>query len=215
MIALVVGGSERVWEEYAAAKALCTGLAVTTFVTNSAIAEFPDHIDHAVTLHPYEAKLGRWLTERNSRGLNRPARIWSKPPELPLIRRRGADYRWPHVTDTSQAPWGISSGTFAVKIARELGFAKIILAGVPLTEAGGHFKRHRIWKWAPTPQRQCAQQLDELKPFVRSMSGWTLEQFGLPGRDWLQDVTEVQCEPFSPRSLFVCSLKRQTRSRGS
>ena len=173
-IALVIGGAETAFAEATAVCELAgfeASPANAVFAVNDMIAAYPHVVDHAVTLHPH--KLMGWLRERHKAGFAPPLRSWCH-------RNKQA-----HFTDWS-ADWGGSSGLLAVKIARELGFNRIILCGVPMTVQGGHFRRHQRWVSAfgfrPAWERHAA----ELRPYVRSMSGWTREIFGAPpGAHWL------------------------------
>ena len=87
---------------------------------------------------------------------------------------------------------GGSSGLFATRIALEVGYDRVVLAGVPLigetgvmerdgTESvrepsGGGFAIYR-GGWQKV--------YNEIKDNVRSMSGWTRETFGAPTAEWL------------------------------
>jgi hypothetical protein len=174
-IALIVGGSADVRGEFDQACALFRALArdrtvrVTVFGVNDMIAVL-DGIDHAVTLHPL--KLDVWLAGRAAAGLAPPAEVWS-------------DRRHRLVTRVS-TDWKGSSGLLATKIARELGFAKIVLAGVPMRALDGHFLRRRRWDACSAFLRGWLAHRGELAPFVRSLSGWTAEQFGAPDAAWLR-----------------------------
>jgi hypothetical protein len=83
---------------------------------------------------------------------------------------------------------GGSSGLFAVLIALELGFDKLILCGMPVdgekritsdgeVEVGETPYQHYRKGWI---LRQGI-----LSEHVRSMSGWTRETFGAPTAEWL------------------------------
>jgi hypothetical protein len=174
-VAIIVGGAAGAYEEAVAATRACSRfipplLGVEDFVCNDMIAEWPWLIAHAVTLHPH--KMPGWLRERRARELPAPERLWC---------HRGSVAGF---TDWTR-DWAGSSGLFAVKIARELGHERVILAGVPMTVQGGHFRRRQRWTAAfgfrPAWERRRA----ELAPYVRSMSGWTQEIFGAPDRAWL------------------------------
>ena len=195
-VALVIGGSEKIIEEYRAAKALCADLAIVTFVANDMIADFPDRIDHAVTMHSYKLERSNgWLPARRRAGLELPQRVWSHPlirqtrVQQPSPKRKpdaGVTDQFTDPTGKWNAASGVSSGTLAAKIAKDLGHIRIILCGVPLEIKAGHFKRRRDWTWAPTPQLHCKKNAEELRPYVRSMSGWTMQLFGFPDRAWLR-----------------------------
>jgi hypothetical protein len=173
-VALVVGGAAGVRDECEQALRSCHEagrFGVVAFVCNDMIAEYPYLIAHAVTLHP--PKMRAWLRERVARfGGLLPLRLWCP---------RGNVLGF---TD-STPDWGGSSGLFAVKIARELGHDRIILAGVPMTVEGAHFRRRQRWAAAHGFRPAWQRRVGELAPFVRSMSGWTREIFGAPDRDFL------------------------------
>ena len=168
-VALVVGGSERVKEELAEAEALCAGCDVTRFVINDMIpqAEGPCI---AVSLHP--TKLADWLKRREANGHPAPSQVWA--------HRSG-----PNVTNHVE-DWAGSSGLFACKIARQLGFERIILCGVPMEPSAKHVVRGQPWPAGVTFRRGWERHKEEIKPFVRSMSGWTAEQFGRPSVETLR-----------------------------
>jgi hypothetical protein len=171
-IALIIGGAENALAEYAAACELVrleAGNDAAVFAVNDMIAAFPRLVDHAVTLHP--AKIMEWLRPRHNAGLAPPLRAW--------CHRDGQR----HFTDWSP-DWGGSSGLFAVKIARELDFRRIILCGVPMTVEGGHFRRGQRWPAAFGFRPAWERHAGELRPYVRSMSGWTRELLGAPGTHW-------------------------------
>src|SRR5208282_5102542 len=144
MIAVVVGGAQGVLEEYREAERLCiaAGLEIVSFVINDMTAAFTGPIDHAVTLEPDKLTgpihgSGDWLSERKRRGFAEPRCTWSHR------RAAGVDHiarEW--LTDGGR---GGSSGLFAVKIARDLGFRKILLCGVPMRAEAKHFLRKQIW----------------------------------------------------------------------
>lgn len=171
--AIIVGGAESVDAEVGKAFSLCikTETATTFFVTNDKITTF-GQVDHAVTLHP--SKLPKWLKDRAGNGLPYPGSVWAF--------RLFDEY--PQVTNAT-GHWQGSSGLFAIKIARELGFERIILCGVPMTREGGHFLRREEWKQSTGLRQRWIAHIRELKPYVRSWSGWTQHTFGLPEVDWL------------------------------
>jgi hypothetical protein len=85
---------------------------------------------------------------------------------------------------------GGSSGLFAVDIALESGFEKVILCGVPLEG------QQRVCSADGSPvEAVCAyesyrkgweRKLPDIKDRVRSMSGWTKELLGKPTKGWLR-----------------------------
>ena len=164
-IAVVVGSAEGVFDEWDKTKALCgaADCEPVSFVINDTIPLFPDHIDHAVTLHPdkYEREWG-------------PNRLANKLP--------AANFVWSHrkhrVVNRDTPDWGGSSGLFAIKIALELGYQKILLCGVPMTVEGNHVTRHVAWRACDQFRKAWERHRRELAPHVRSFSGWTQTTFG-------------------------------------
>lgn len=170
-VAICVGGGNDPLIEYDAAVALCkaSGKTYANFVCNDMLSCFPHVVQHAVTLHPDKWQYWRTLRERS--GLPAVIRKWSHRPYLDFTD---------HTKD-----WQGSSGLLCVKIARELGYTHIILVGIPMTIEGEHFARGQRWNAAPGFRKGWARVQGALRPFVRSMSGWTMEHFGLPDAEWL------------------------------
>lgn len=169
-VAIVVGGAENVMAELAWARELCREAnAEPTFIAiNDCIPLVPEDII-PVTLHP--ERLERWLAERASKNLPMPAEIWAHRKHQ----------RVTHATDD----WGGSSGLFAVKLAKEKGFERIILCGVPMRQDAGHVVRHSPWGACRAFEGGWKKHKAEIAPLVRSYSGWTRELFGEPSLEFL------------------------------
>ena len=172
-VAVVVGGANCVYEEYAAAKAMCdsAGIAYQTIVVNDMIPAFNDHLDHAVTLHPQKLKRDepKWLVARAQRGLNHPGEVWSHRND------NVADA----VTRICKDHWLGSSGLFATKIAIfELRCDRVLLCGIPMTVQASHFLRGKLWRACPMFTKYWEQHHVELVPYVRSFSGYTRDLLG-------------------------------------
>jgi hypothetical protein len=162
--ALVIGGSGSALEEADAALKLFEPDAV--LVVNDLIARWPGKIDYACTLH--SEKLAGWIRERRG---NQRFQVWCHRP-----------FRGVHRTTKD---WAGSSGLFAVKIAIEEGFEKVVVAGVPMLGSAKHIARNREWGSARTYQRGWTTHVAEIKDKVRSMSGWTKDLVGFPTPEWL------------------------------
>jgi hypothetical protein len=87
---------------------------------------------------------------------------------------------------------GGSSSLFAVRIALELGYERVVLAGVPLVghtticDADGSEKVDEPSAAGFGVYRGGWQKVHgEIAGHVRSMSGWTRETFGAPTAEWL------------------------------
>lgn len=178
MIAIVVGGSERVWDDVSAAELFCheAGLAPQYFAANDMIQRFP-HPCIACTLHP--DKLGMWLTQRQcANKYPMPSQVWSHLGGDNPARAN------PYVTHRLK-DWGGSVGLFSYQVARELGHDHVILCGVPMIATANHFVRGVKWSAAPAFTRSWENHHVEMAPHVRSMSGgWTEELFGVPTKQW-------------------------------
>lgn len=205
-IALVIAGAAAALDEYRACLQVLPGVRAATFVVNDMIAEFPDRVDHAVTLHP--TKLARWLKQREDSGLSPVGRTWAHQST------ESSKKLFPAVSDELAGYWRClsgylsgSSGFFALQIALVLGFRKIVLCGVPMTKEAGHFKRQREWDEALGFRAAWRPRINELRPFVRSMSGWTLEQFGFPDAAWLN----AAAPEFVPTAVTQSGTPRPVR----
>lgn len=87
---------------------------------------------------------------------------------------------------------GGSSSLFATRIALELGYERVVLAGVPLegqatlVDADGtEFVEEPSALGFGVYRRGWEKARDEIGEHVRSMSGWTRETFGEPTAEWL------------------------------
>src|SRR5579864_863054 len=173
-VALVVGGGGDPLSEFDAARLMCeaAGKTYTTLVCNDLLALFPHRIDFACTLHP--DKMIAWTVLREKNGHPLPyGSTWAHRPYKNFTN---------HTKD-----WQGSSGLFMTKIARETGYTHIILCGVPMTVEAEHFVRHQRWNAAPGFIRGWNHHEAQLRPFVRSMSGWTQATFGSPSFLWLTE----------------------------
>lgn len=175
MIALVLGGSARVWEDAEAARALAPDAPVVA--VNDAIPRWEGDLAAAVTLHA--EKLADWIAARRAAGLPEPVRFITMDD-----KRRPA---WAEVVPhhfEGQASLG-SSGLFAVKVAlHELGADGVILCGIGM-DPTPHFVRGGEWRSAPRFRRGWVEVMPALRDRVRSMSGWTRERLGAPSPEWV------------------------------
>jgi SAM-dependent methyltransferase len=180
-VAVVVGGAANVLEEIAQTSALLNRVMsaqpafppqVEWFVVNDMIARFRGECI-AITLHGQNLK--SWLAHRSEHGYPPPASVWTH-------RMADAAYGATNFTED----WRGSSGLFAVKVARERGYERIILCGVPMDQSVGHITRGATeWKAASMFRTGWIQHHFEFAPYVRSHSGWTKERLGAPDENWL------------------------------
>jgi hypothetical protein len=173
-VAVVVGGAASVLEEMAATDALLagTGITPTHFVINDMIPRF-DRPCLAISLHPQ--KLAEWLEERAKGGFAAPGQVWAH------VKHKS----YPSVTHSTE-DWRGSSGLFAIAVARQLGYERIILCGVPMVASAGHVVRGPAL-WRPAEQFAGGWRIRKasIAPYVRSWSGWTEQAFGRPALDFL------------------------------
>lgn len=175
--ALVLGGAECVWQDAERALAMFTPDGV--IAVNDMIAAWPNKITHACTLHG--EKLLDWQQARKAAKFNADyqtiyfERMKGKPaPKIDHV----IEYRWPHLDSGS-------SGLYAVKALLDLGFDRIVLAGVPMTQGGGHFLRQEPWDAHNRFRGAWVGAIPHIAGKVKSMSGWTQEILGSPSPEWL------------------------------
>ena len=165
--ALVLGGAKSVWQD--AERALEMAEFDAVIATNDAGARWSGRLDHWCTLH--REKLPRWEKERRLRGYP------------------GGYVRWGHAADKRvdrvTTDWRGSSGLFAVKVAIELGYSRIVLAGVPMAADGAHFFSDEAWTAARGYLSAWNVRAKEMAGRVRSMSGWTARLLGEVDERWL------------------------------
>lgn len=172
MIAYCLGGAQSVWDEYAAAKGLGGSVPHIVIACNFAGIEFSGHLDAWATLHP--EWFDDWRQQRADLGYNTDYRafVYKQKRNIPA---EVVPYRW----------YG-SSGLYMAQVALEqLGAAGAILCGVPMNNAGGHIRHGDVWNDA-NYYRQAFIRAHAAGANIRSMSGFTAEEFGLPTQEWIR-----------------------------
>ncbi len=167
MIALIVGGAECAMAEFEQAKVLMNGHSYTVFAINDMIPIIPGEII-AITLHA--DKLSPWLEHRLNAGFPKPLQVWCN--------------RTSRFVSNTTRDWGGSSGLFAAKIAKEKSMHSI-LCGVPMLVEANHFVRHQRWAACHAFRKPWLDHKLEMASFIRSFSGWTAEQYGVPSLDYI------------------------------
>lgn len=175
---LVLGGGANVWKDVATARTL--GEFVGCVACNDAGVDWPEHLDAFVSLHP--PKVQAWRNRREAKG-HPPAKVYIANAQDVGVDRV-EPYRWPEMKTSG------SSGLYATKIALELGFDRVVLCGVPLTNEA-HYFDSKAWKQANSFKEAWLAVKDaRLLGRVKSFSGWTAEQLGTPTALWLAGETE-------------------------
>lgn len=169
------------WDDLAQARRLAEFNAV--IAVNDAGAAHEGELDVWATLHA--EKLPGWVRQRAENGFP-PARAIAahagnseqgNPRSYPVDHI--IDYCWPGMNASG------SSGLFAVKVAIELGFDRIVLCGVPMRAADAHFFDSQPWGEVESFTAAWPVALPFIADKTRSMSGWTQELLGAPTPEWL------------------------------
>lgn len=185
--ALIVGCGERVWQDVDEAMALCEW---DGFYVCKLAGVHWQHEGHFVwpTLHP--EFMDDFEKQRRERGLHQNYEIVA-PLQTEVGRHnwitkfRRTSFRFKGMTASG------SSGLFAVKIAIEDGYDRLVLAGMPMTKDPHFSRRDQFGKPVPWKQRDSFLRGWEVarshyKDKTRSISGgWTEETLGRPTLEWL------------------------------
>jgi hypothetical protein len=184
--ALILGGAASVWADEAAARAL--GTFDATFAVNDIGAVYPGTVDVWASLH--SAKFPAWVAEREANG---HARALFYATNIDDLREPGryfqsADgFMFDYATERCWpgTKYGGTSSLFAVKLALELGFDRIVLAGVPMCNTVPHFNHGKDWSVVHAYIPAWVNALPRLRDTTRSMSGWTRKVLGAPTAEFL------------------------------
>lgn len=170
LTALVLGSARTLPDDRAAALELFSPDLI--IACNHAARDEPDRVDHWATMHP--ELLPGWIQTRRMAGRPDAGRYWYARHRLCPIE--GA---------TPIESWGGSSGLLCVSVAFELGCTRIVLAGVPMQKRDAHFDEQKPWLEARQYWPAWERRMTLLRGRVRSMSGWTREQLGVPTQEWI------------------------------
>lgn len=181
---LIIGGAQAAFREAEQASQLLSdsgyslsGVAVATL--NHAGYMWPGKMSHWITLHP--ELIADWKWKRAYNGFPFDAHVvshlnkWSNTPERDREHvNEWVDYRY------GKSGGSGSSGLIAARYFIEKGYQRILLAGVPMSASGRHLTYDRKWDAGNYFQQAWLEFADELRPFVRSMSGFTRDLLGGP-----------------------------------
>ena len=178
---MVLGGAACVWDDLEKAKEF--GPFDATIAINDMLAHYQGEIDFAVSLHPEKYHL--WMSERDAKGYARPKVFVAHTGNTQEGRNSAfpvdvvMDYRWPGMGGSG------SSGLFAVKVAIDHGFDRIVLCGVPMDGKQSHFFDSVPWSEVYSFTEAWTIARPYIADVTRSMSGKTKDWLGLPSREWL------------------------------
>lgn len=169
MIALILGGAPSVWDDLDAARHLVGDRRTITVAANLAGLHHDDPLDGWATLHA--ELISGWAKTRSAGRLFAPARMGPAPVDVVAER------------------WCGSSGLYAAQCALfEMGASAVVLCGVPMDRAAGHFIVPGQWAPVVTYRQAFAAALPVIGGRTRSMGGWTRSLFGAPTAAWLDAV---------------------------
>lgn len=181
-IAVVLGSAECWRDDFDAFREMHQG-PFDVFAVNDAGWLYREEIRAWVTLHP--ENWPGWRQKR--RELSTVGEYWTssaKARKVPVGIRYKATGHW--------GPG--SSSLFAVTVALELGYNRILLCGVPM-DSRPHAVDAGTWDGEPWPDREVAIHREGWVYHkgrlggVRSMSGWTASHLGGPDETFLIDRT--------------------------
>lgn len=188
--ALVLGGAQSVWDDIAALEAVVGRWRGPVLAINNIACErdlrtgqaWERRIDHLCTLHAEKVALWRRKRRELVISLGRSPE-WDVYETWSCGRRTAVDRHYSGIT-------GGSSGLYAVSVALHLGFERVVLAGVPMTNERNAFRDEAQWKafrrYTDAWVDRSRNALPLLAGRVRSMSGWTREILGPPELDWIR-----------------------------
>jgi hypothetical protein len=177
MRALCLGSAACVYDDLAMVRALGVSQdrGWVLVAVNQIAAKWNGPVDHWATFHP--EKLQQWKNQRHAAGLPPAGEYWTATRRV--IPNRMEINRVPN--------WGGSSGLLAARVALELGATHVVLCGIPLDYAQGHFNTPAIpWREGGSYRRGWVEHALELTR-VKSSSGWTRELLGAPTAEWLAE----------------------------
>jgi len=177
-VALILGGAKCVYEDINAA--LDIGEFDFVIAVNDIGRDWLGNIDAWISLHAN--RLETWHKERRDKGGSVVRTLVTHDQHRePTPRILRVPYLLKGQTKSG------SSGLFAVKyVFEDMKIEKCVLAGMPMTKDGAHyFSPETPWNAFNSHREGWTEVKSKIAHRVRSMSGWTREQFGAPTREWL------------------------------
>lgn len=174
MKVLIFGRANGVWDEIK--QALSMGDFDRVIGVGSAGCDYPGAMSDWCTFHGN--MFPRWIELRKARGYPGPLWLWSASNG-----RRICEMERRFGVQSVKHNDGGSSGKIAYDVARlRIKATKIVLCGIPLTVEGGQYDTDRPWHEALRFRVPWEKIVDDT---LRSMSGWTMQKFGSPTKEWL------------------------------
>lgn len=187
-IAIVLGGAETLWRDFDDARNLFDCYAPLDapepiiIATNRAGVDFPVAFDHWATYH--QELMPHWISCRLEKDFpfRDDLKYWTVRRQL---RSPVNNIDWNLVE-----PIGGSSGMIGTQVGLEVA-DRVIICGVPLDPLKHYhsFNKNEPWTECDAHRHAWKRRVDEYKPRVRSMSGWTQEMLGGPDREFFNAYT--------------------------
>ena len=176
-VCLVLGSAKCLWKDIEAFKALGTYDAV--IAVKQAGVYWPGPLRAWVTLHPVQTEYH--IKERRAAGYPDADEVVAHIKKGSTCVDREFDYLWPGMPRSGAS--GIAGAKYAI---HDLGFDRAVLCGIPMVaqsriDNGGHWTDEKTENY----RNGVRPVVDDMKRFVRSMSGWTREVLGAPTAEWL------------------------------
>lgn len=185
-IALVLGRATGVWDELAAAKELIGTRPRIIIATKRAGRDYDGPVHEWPSFHP--ELFSAWIAERARHNRPPAQRLWSaRSPKVKRMSDYGHEINW---LDSV----GGSSGLLGVQVGFAVNADRMILCGIPM-ERSGRYDDDKVWTEAEMYRDHWIKYFEDdpsRKDRVRSMSGWTMEQFGFPDLQWLREPEEYK-----------------------
>lgn len=158
---LIMGCAPCVWDDLKAYDCIHKG---DRMGVNESISAYKGRYQHCVSLHP--ARLYFWTKTREDKPLIHSTHRAGGFPEI----------IWPLHRD------GALSGIFACLISLLMGYEQVIVAGMPCDSTGNFYENEpRPLAGADSTKAEWLRAHDAVfKGRVKSLSGWTKDQFGAP-----------------------------------
>jgi hypothetical protein len=175
--ALILGSANTLREDLRGALSMCDNYEVVIAAKGAAL-EWGGRLDAWVTLHPDRIKREMDLRVHH-RKFPRPDRVYAHRQEAGVTHV--SEYKF-----DGQKTSG-SSGHFALYVAIvHYGCDRNVLCGIPLEKHMGRLDGKEHWSGSRAFRDDWNQSLPHIKPFTRSMSGWTKSLLGEPTPSWLE-----------------------------
>ena len=185
-VAIICGSANGLWEDLAAAVDILPMEAMPSIAALNIAGIFLPHVDDwFITAMDNVAPMAHLRERATIHGDRGAAEVCLHSPGREGLPPMMEGHKY----------WSIpTKGTiamFAVRVLSSLGCRRMILAGVPLDDKAGYFYQPpwEAFGMSSESREYWSESSNHIKPYVRSMSGWTRELLGAPDEAWIQGGT--------------------------